>query len=115
MPSVKSQIMMGQLISISRPLVDLEKKQGLFYVYPELAVRASGRFRLRFDLFDMSMPGSRPVASAVSDVFRVYNPKEFPGIPETTALSRCFAKQGAKIRQNKTRTKNAQTESSDDY
>lgn len=42
--------------------------------------------------------GSAPVlASTYSDVFQVYSAKKFPGVIESTALSKCFATQGIKI------------------
>lgn len=42
--------------------------------------------------------GSAPVlATALSDIFHVYSAKKFPGVIESTPLSRCFATQGIKI------------------
>lgn len=42
--------------------------------------------------------GKAPVlASCFSDVFQVYSAKKFPGVCESTALSKCFAAQGIKI------------------
>lgn len=42
--------------------------------------------------------GSSPVlAQCFSDVFQVYSAKKFPGVCESTALSKCFALQGIKI------------------
>lgn len=42
--------------------------------------------------------GSAPIlASCYSDVFQVYSAKKFPGVIESTALSKCFATQGIKI------------------
>ena len=42
--------------------------------------------------------GRVPVlASCFSDVFTVYSAKKFPGVVESTPLSRCFATQGIKI------------------
>lgn len=42
--------------------------------------------------------GSAPVlASVFSDVFQVYSAKKFPGVIESTPLSKCFAFQGIKI------------------
>jgi len=39
--------------------------------------------------------GSAPVlASAFSDVFHVFSAKKFPGVIESTNLSKCFATQG---------------------
>lgn len=40
--------------------------------------------------------GVAPVlASAFSEVFQVYSAKKFPGVIESTPLSKCFATQGA--------------------
>lgn len=42
--------------------------------------------------------GSAPIlASVFSDTFMVYSAKKFPGVIESTALSKCFANQGIKI------------------
>ena len=42
--------------------------------------------------------GSAPVlASTFSDVFQVFSAKKFPGVIESTGLSKCFATQGIKI------------------
>lgn len=42
--------------------------------------------------------GSAPVLSSVfSDVFQVFSAKKFPGVIESTGLSKCFATQGIKI------------------
>ena len=42
--------------------------------------------------------GSAPVlASTFSNVFQVFSAKRFPGVIESTGLSKCFATQGIKI------------------
>lgn len=42
--------------------------------------------------------GKAPVlASCFSEVFTVYSAKRFPGVVESTGLSKCFATQGIKI------------------
>jgi hypothetical protein len=42
--------------------------------------------------------GSAPVlASCFSQVFQVFSAKRFPGVIESTSLSKCFATQGIKI------------------
>jgi len=42
--------------------------------------------------------GKAPIlASCYSDVFTVYSAKKFPGVVESTPLSKCFATQGIKI------------------
>lgn len=42
--------------------------------------------------------GKAPVlAACFSDCFTVYSAKRFPGVVESTALSKCFSMQGIKI------------------
>lgn len=42
--------------------------------------------------------GNAPVlATTFSDVFNVFSAKKFPGVIESTSLSKCFATQGIKI------------------
>ena len=42
--------------------------------------------------------GSAPVlASTFSEIFQVFSAKKFPGVIESTDLSKCFATQGIKI------------------
>lgn len=62
--------------------------------------------RLRMSFVDISNPGnqggvlrgSTPVlAWTFSDKFQVYSAKKFPGVIESTALSKSFASQGIKI------------------
>lgn len=71
-------------------------------------------YRLRFSFVNVGVPVSpsstgaasalttnksvAPVlASVYSDVFTVYSAKRFPGVVESTPLSKCFATQGIKI------------------
>lgn len=42
--------------------------------------------------------GKSPIlASVFSDIFQVYSAKKFPGVCDSTELSKCFATQGIKI------------------
>ncbi|ORY53792.1 hypothetical protein BCR33DRAFT_693220 [Rhizoclosmatium globosum] len=95
----KSMILMGPLIAVSRNLLDLERKPGTFFVYNDLSVRSSGHYRLKFELFKLSTGGKEaPAAIVFSDIFQVFSPKDYPAVPDTTELSRCFARQGVDIR-----------------
>lgn len=63
----------------------------------------SPRLRMSFiDISNRGAPGvnrgSAPVlAWTFSDKFQVYSAKKFPGVIESTPLSKCFAQQGIKI------------------
>ncbi len=61
--------------------------------------------------------GKAPVlASCFSDVFTVYSAKKFPGVCESTVLSKTFATQGIKIPIRKEGAgKNGRGEDDDEY
>ncbi|KAI8619057.1 velvet factor [Chytriomyces sp. MP71] len=97
----KSLIMMGQLTSVGHSLLDLDGMEGLYFVFPEVAIRSAGQYRMRFDLYKMPSPMEAScgiLASVFSNVFQAYPPREFPGIVEPTPLSRKFVKQGVDMR-----------------
>ena len=63
-------------------------------------------FSLKMNFVDVSShekqatlnAGSAPVlASCFSSIFQVFSAKKFPGVIESTSLSKCFATQGIKI------------------
>lgn len=90
------------------------RTEGSFRYVTVVWVINSGRFsnqniRLRFSFVDVKptadQKGDAPVktgrapilASVFSDVFQVYSAKKFPGVCDSTDLSKCFATQGIKI------------------
>ncbi|RKF53210.1 Velvet complex subunit 2 [Erysiphe neolycopersici] len=107
--------LIGSLAASAFRLTDPEDKIGIWFVLQDLSVRTEGDFRLRFSFVNVSEisppPGAQngtnglslnkgksPVlARCFSDVFSVYSAKRFPGVVESTPLSRCFATQGIKI------------------
>jgi hypothetical protein len=87
-------------------LKDAVGQWGLWFVLQDLSVRTEGNFRLKYsvvDLYDVEQDNqitqgtAAVVASAFSDTFKVYSAKKFPGVIESTALSKAFAQQGIKI------------------
>ncbi|KAK8095787.1 developmental regulator protein [Apiospora kogelbergensis] len=91
-----------------------EDKFGIWFILQDLSVRTEGYFRLRFSFTSVGIPGTvgdastsdpqrvnqgkAPVlAQCFSDPFQVYSAKKFPGVCESTNLSKCFATQGIKI------------------
>lgn len=91
------------------------KNWGLWFVLQDLSVRTEGTFRLKMNLYNLSAinltdaenkgPGQSPdllveapcLASVFSKPFKVWSAKKFPGVIESTPLSKCFAAQGIKI------------------
>ncbi|WEW61348.1 hypothetical protein PRK78_006838 [Emydomyces testavorans] len=104
--------LIGSLSASAFKLTDPENKLGIWFILQDLSVRTEGAFRLKMNFVnvgtDPSDPtsdagpvlnhGSAPVlASVFSDVFHVFSAKKFPGVIESTPLSKCFAIQGIKI------------------
>ncbi|PWW75166.1 hypothetical protein C7212DRAFT_352796 [Tuber magnatum] len=97
--------LIGSLSASAFKLTDPDNKIGVWFILQDLSVRTEGAFRLKMNFVNVGRvdggglnTGSAPVlASAFSDVFHVFSAKKFPGVIESTNLSKCFATQGIKI------------------
>lgn len=103
--------LIGSLSASAFRLTDTENKIGVWFILQDLSVRTEGTFRLKMNFVNVGTPsnestngtpvlnhGSAPVlASVFSEPFQVYSAKKFPGVIESTPLSKCFALQGIKI------------------
>lgn len=86
-------------------LKDIDDKDGGFFIFADISVRHEGFFKLKFTLFKIIETHVYRLCSVFSDTFQVYSPKTFPGMSESTFLTRCFSDQGVRIRIRKeTRT-----------
>ncbi|KAI9854206.1 MAG: hypothetical protein M1830_006551 [Pleopsidium flavum] len=97
--------LIGSLSASAFRLTDPDNKIGVWFILQDLSVRTEGSFRLKMNFVNVGNntgtslnTGSAPVlASTFSDVFQVFSAKKFPGVIESTSLSKCFATQGIKI------------------
>ncbi|KAF2710547.1 hypothetical protein K504DRAFT_377410, partial [Pleomassaria siparia CBS 279.74] len=98
--------LIGSLTVNAFRLNDTENKTGFWFVLQDLSVRTEGLFRLKMNFVDVGSgqgnntlnTGRAPVlATCFSDQFQVYSAKKFPGVIESTPLSKAFASQGIKI------------------
>lgn len=87
-----------------------------YFIFPDLSVRHEGKYRLSFQLFEetrdendkdavdptASMGGTGELyfgrCQVKSKPFTVYSAKKFPGLAESTHLSRMVADQGCRVR-----------------
>ncbi|KAI1460598.1 velvet factor-domain-containing protein [Annulohypoxylon moriforme] len=111
--------LMGTIVSSPFVGFDEKNEEGCFFCFPDLSCRTPGTFRLRFSLVVLdpnSVPGSKtPVcAVAMSEVFTVYNAKDFPGMRASTALTKRLKEQGCLISIKKGNERNHTREDSDD-
>ncbi|KAF2772247.1 hypothetical protein EJ03DRAFT_200085 [Teratosphaeria nubilosa] len=94
--------------------LDRPKPAG-YFIFPDLSVRHEGVYRLSFSLYeelkkesDRSEEPSRPITPGDAHVthrlevksmpFTVFSAKKFPGLTESTSLSRMVAEQGCRVR-----------------
>lgn len=103
--------LIGSLSASAFRLTDPDNKIGVWFILQDLSVRTEGTFRLKMSFVNVGSPstetsngapvinhGSAPVlASVFSEPFQVFSAKKFPGVIESTQLSKCFALQGIKI------------------
>ncbi|KAJ1865093.1 hypothetical protein LPJ73_000117 [Coemansia sp. RSA 2703] len=115
--------LIGASVTTGAKLNNVDGSLGIFFVFPDLSIRKDGEYRLRFSFFDLkSSVGDLLRTSAYikartfSDPFKVYSAKQFPGMIESTELSKHFAKQGVKIPVRKeTAGKNQNSPDEDDW
>ncbi|KAA8911024.1 velvet factor-domain-containing protein, partial [Sphaerosporella brunnea] len=92
------QALAGTLVSSLHRLKDIDNSDGGFFVFGDLSVKIEGEFRLRFSLFEMKKNQVVHIKSITSEPFTVYAAKNFPGMSESTFLSRSFGDQGVRLR-----------------
>ncbi|KAI9230403.1 MAG: velvet factor [Piptocephalis tieghemiana] len=107
-------VLMGSQVASPIYCKDTAMQDGCFFIFPDLSVRTEGRYRLRFVLGQLCLnsdPGGDPSrvshairAECFSDPFTVYAAKKFPGMTDSTDLTKCFARQGVKVMVRKART-----------
>lgn len=91
----------GTLVSSLHRLKDSENNDGAFFVWGDISVKIEGTFRLQFNLYEMRNNACSHRGSVESDIFRVYSAKRFPGMAESTFLTRAISEQGVRLRLRK--------------
>ncbi|KAG2173551.1 hypothetical protein INT44_007142 [Umbelopsis vinacea] len=93
-----NQTTAGTVVQSLHKLKDLDGSDGGFFLFSDISIRVEGYFRLRFTLFEIVGTRAVRLTSTLSDVFQVYSPKLFPGMAESTLLTRHLSDQGMRIR-----------------
>ncbi|KAG0091836.1 hypothetical protein BGZ92_011603 [Podila epicladia] len=106
-PPKLTRILMGSLVVSPVLLNNPEGVPGWYFSFPDLSIRTEGVYTLKFSLmrfgsFDFlsgedEQQASTLVTEETSEPFTVFSAKKFPGMTESTELSKAFAKQGLKI------------------
>ncbi|KAF9310474.1 hypothetical protein BG003_008522 [Podila horticola] len=88
----------GTVVSSLNRLKDVDNSDGGFFVFGDMSVRMEGHFILRFTLFELVEGQVVHIMSVLSNPMTVHSSKTFPGMSESTFLSRSFSDQGVRIR-----------------
>lgn len=97
----------GTTASSLHRVKNFDNKDAAIFVFPDLAVREEGTYKLRFVLMVMEEgPGADvgtwlTITQCHSDNFVVHSARSFPGMAESTPLTRMFADQGIRLRLRK--------------
>ncbi|CEP17861.1 hypothetical protein [Parasitella parasitica] len=89
------RFLIGSLVSSPSLLKDLNNDKAYYFAFPDLSIRMMGQYRLQFSLLHLAR--NKLVQEVFSDPFTVYSAKSYPGMKETSSLSRHLAKQGLKL------------------
>ncbi|KAL1918502.1 uncharacterized protein VTP21DRAFT_3162 [Calcarisporiella thermophila] len=95
---VSQRPLVGSNVSSLHRLKDIDNTDGGFFVFGDLSVRVEGNFRLKLNLYRIKDEVAMLIQTIYSEPFTVYSAKEFPGMAESTFLSRSFSDQGVKLR-----------------
>lgn len=101
-----AEALTGTLVSSLYRLKDTDNSDGGFFIFGDISIKIEGTFRLRFSLFEVTTRSAASIShnevshlrSIVSGPFTVYSSKTFPGVLDSTFLSRSFCDQGVRIK-----------------
>ncbi|CAO0798093.1 unnamed protein product [Mucor circinelloides] len=89
------RFLIGSLVSSPSLLKDLNNDRAYYFAFPDLSVRMTGQYRLQFSLIHLAR--NKIIQEVFSDPFTVFSAKSYPGMKESSPLSRHLAKQGLKL------------------
>ncbi|KFY16167.1 hypothetical protein V491_05422, partial [Pseudogymnoascus sp. VKM F-3775] len=91
----------GTLVSSLHRLKDSDNTDGGFFVFGDLSVKIEGTFKLQFTLYEVRDKEVEYITSTTSEPFKVHPAKNWPGMAESTFLTRSFSDQGVRLRLRK--------------
>ncbi len=97
----RSKSLCGSVASSLYRLKDTDDVHGAFFVFPDIAARVEGTFKLEISIFEVIGTEVFKRYTTMTNSFVVYHPREYKGVLDGTSLSKCFVDQGLKIRYRK--------------
>ncbi|KAI8890474.1 hypothetical protein K501DRAFT_236797 [Backusella circina FSU 941] len=91
----ETRALVGSVVCSCSTLKDLNNEDGYYFAFPDLSVRITGEFRLQFSFIHIER--SNVLTHVFSEPFIVHSAKSYPGIRESSHLSKHLARQGLKL------------------
>ncbi|ROT36460.1 hypothetical protein SODALDRAFT_325791 [Sodiomyces alkalinus F11] len=95
---VEGNKLIGTIVSSLHRLKDVQNQDVAYFVFSDVSVKVEGLFKLHFTLYEMAGDDCRQLAGIKSEPFYVYPAKNFPGLAESTFLTRSLSDQGVRVR-----------------
>ncbi|KAJ7354600.1 velvet factor-domain-containing protein [Mycena albidolilacea] len=105
LPDGKTEALCGLAMSSLFRIPDEDERPAFFFAFPELGVRATGKFKFRFSLSLFSSAGCSTQMAVYSDPFKVVTAASYGGVHNATPLTEALNKFGgarARIRKKAT-------------
>ncbi|KAL3423794.1 developmental regulator [Phlyctema vagabunda] len=91
----------GTPVSSLHRLKNQDNKECAFFVFGDISIKEAGDYRLEFHLFELRDSECCHIDSVQCNRFTVYTAKNFPGLEQSTFLTRMFSDQGVRLRVRK--------------
>jgi hypothetical protein len=89
--------LVGQrIVPCTRFRDEVENTEKRLFIFQNLSIRVTGRYRLRCDIYSMGNP-FLILDSVYTNVFDVYTPRDYPGQIPITVLERSLLRHGIKL------------------
>ncbi|KAK2005755.1 hypothetical protein LZ32DRAFT_128918 [Colletotrichum eremochloae] len=100
-PEVARKALVGTVCSSLHKFKDPNSHDTGYFVFGDLSVKFEGHFKLQFVLYEMRGSEFIMCTTVESDPFQVHSQRTFPGMAESTYLTRHLSDQGCRLRLRK--------------
>ncbi|KAF6824995.1 hypothetical protein CPLU01_10532 [Colletotrichum plurivorum] len=96
-----NKLLLGTRVSSLHKLKDQGNQDVGYFTFGDISVKNAGTYKLRFTLYEFRGMEAVECAVVESSRFEVHNQKTFPGMSESTPLTRFLSEQGVRLRVRK--------------
>jgi len=97
-PATLGASLAGTCVSSLHRLKDSSNQDGAYFVFGDLSIKLEGKFALQFNLYELRKMECRYIKSVQCEPFIVHPSRTWPGMQESTYLTKVLFDQGVKLR-----------------